>query len=259
MSLLSFAHVAKTYDKNHEALKDISFSVEKGESVGIVGESGSGKSSIAKIIVGLESFHKGEVLYKGIPLPIVKREELGQFRKETQFIFQDTTSTLNPKLQIWKSITEPLSNYPEVFPSFLNEKAMSLEVTAKSLLDIVGLDETFVHRYPHELSGGQKQRVSIARALSVEPSLLICDEPTASLDMMIQVQILQLLKTLKEKMQMTILFISHDLRAVSFLCENIIVLKQGMIVDSFQIADLYHNHRHPYTKALMEAASTPEK
>ncbi|UOE96189.1 dipeptide/oligopeptide/nickel ABC transporter ATP-binding protein [Alkalihalobacillus sp. LMS39] len=259
MSLLSFQQVAKTYGKSHKALKDISFSVDKGESVGIVGESGSGKSSIAKIIVGLESFQEGTVEFNKKQLPIAKREELRQFRKETQFIFQDTTSTLNPKLPIWRSITEPLCNYPEVLPSFINGKTMSPENMAKVLLDIVGLDESFVHRYPHELSGGQKQRVSIARALSVEPSLLICDEPTASLDMMIQVQILKLLQTLKEKLQTTILFISHDLRAVSFLCEKVIVLKHGIIVDSFPIADLYHIERHPYTKALIKAASSHEK
>ncbi len=169
-------------------------------------------------------------------------------------IFQDPTSTLNPKLPIWKNLLEPLTNFKEFSPSFL-KKGLSQKEMAGRLLEMVGLRKELVDRYPGELSGGQKQRVSIARAISIEPLLLICDEPTASLDVTVQVQILQLLKDIQKTTKMTILFISHDIRAVAYLCDSVIVLKHGSIVDQFSLDQLYDPSRHPYTKALVQAAS----
>ncbi|RBW68826.1 ABC transporter ATP-binding protein [Bacillus taeanensis] len=247
--------VSKDYSKSVTALNAISFQVNSGEAVGIVGESGSGKSTLAKVLLGLESYKEGSITFNGKPIAPKKRSLLRDYRKSVQMIFQDSAGALNPKLPIWKSIMEPLDNFKEVTPSFLAGKNLSRKETAEVLLERVGLDKQFAERYPRELSGGQKQRVSIARALSIEPSLLICDEPTASLDVTVQVHILHLLKDLQKKMNMTILFISHDLRSVTFLCKKVIVLRNGSIVDQFELSELYHQDRHPYTKALIQAAS----
>ncbi|WP_227935556.1 ABC transporter ATP-binding protein [Alkalihalobacillus deserti] len=247
--------LSKRFSKGIPALDNISFRVKAGECLGIVGESGSGKSTLARVLLGLEPYNEGNLTFNGKPIAPKKRALLRQYRKSVQMIFQDSTSTLNPKLPIWKSVLEPLDNFKEITPSFLTTEGLSRKEMAEELLALVGLDKQMADRYPGELSGGQKQRVSIARALSIEPSLLVCDEPTASLDVTVQVQILRLLKDLQKKTNMTILFISHDIRAVTFLCEKVIVLRDGSIVDQFQLAELYHKDRHPYTKALIKAAS----
>ncbi|UII56272.1 dipeptide/oligopeptide/nickel ABC transporter ATP-binding protein [Cytobacillus spongiae] len=253
MSLM-IEDLSKQYSKNLRALKNISFSVQKGECIGIVGESGSGKSTLARILLGLEPFKEGVITFNGDPIAPRNRKLLREYRKNVQMIFQDATSTLNPKLPIWRSLLEPLENYKDFYPSFV-EKGLTRMELAEQLLEIVGLEKQMVHRFPHELSGGQKQRVSIARAISLEPSLLVCDEPTASLDVTVQVQILKLLKELQQKTNMTVLFISHDIRAVAYICERVIVLKNGDLVDEFILDDIYDEERHPYTKALIQAAS----
>lgn len=255
MSQLIVEKLAIEYSKGVKALDSVSLSVTKGECVGIVGESGSGKSTLAKVLLGLQPYKEGHITFNGNPIVPKKKQALREYRRQVQMVFQDANSTLNPKLPIWKSVLEPLDNFKELQPSFLNREEASRKALAKALLEMVGLDAHLLERFPGELSGGQKQRVSIARALSLEPSLLICDEPTASLDVTVQKQILQLLKQLQEKQEMTILFISHDIRAVTFLCNQIIVLKNGIVVDRFPLEDLYHDKRHPYTKALIKAAS----
>ncbi|MBM7602904.1 peptide/nickel transport system ATP-binding protein [Metabacillus crassostreae] len=254
MSLLTIDELSKSYDKRVKALNQISFDVTEGECVGIVGESGSGKSTLARMLLGLETYKEGKILFNNQKIPPKKRSQVRQYRKDIQMIFQDATSTLNPKLPIWKSLIEPLDNFKEITPSFITE-GISRKQVAEELLEMVGLEKEMADRYPGELSGGQKQRVSIARAISIEPSLLVCDEPTASLDVTVQVQILQLLKELQKKTNMTILFISHDIRAVTYLCEKMIVLKNGYIVDSFRLEELYQEERHSYTKALIKAAA----
>lgn len=255
MSQLIVEKLAIEYSKSVKALDNVSLAVNKGECVGIVGESGSGKSTLAKVLLGLQPYKEGYIAFNGNPIVPKKKQALREYRRQVQMVFQDANSTLNPKLPIWKSVLEPLDNFKEVQPSFLKREEASRKELAKALLEMVGLDAHLLERFPGELSGGQKQRISIARALSIEPSLLICDEPTASLDVTVQKQILQLLKDLQEKQEMTILFISHDIRAVTFLCNQIIVLKDGIVVDRFPLEDLYHDHRHPYTKALIKAAS----
>lgn len=255
MSLLVVDGLSKKYSKHVQALNNISFQACKGESIGIVGESGSGKSTLAKILLGLEFSKEGHMTLNGEVIPPKKRSQFRQYRKNVQMIFQDATSTLNPKLPIWKSVLEPLTNFKEITPSFLTEKGLTQKEMAEKLLQMVGLNKEMVDRFPGELSGGQKQRVSIARALSIEPSLLVCDEPTASLDVTVQLQILRLLKDIQKQTNMTILFISHDIRAVAFLCEKVIVLKDGSIVDQFRLDELYDSNRHPYTKALIQSAS----
>ncbi|GAE24663.1 oligopeptide transport ATP-binding protein OppF [Halalkalibacter wakoensis JCM 9140] len=246
--------LSKRYSKGVQALNSVSFCVNEGECIGIVGESGSGKSTLGRILLGLETYKEGRITYHGKPIAPRKRSDLRQFRKRVQMVFQDSTSTLNPKLPIWKSILEPLDNFKEITPSFIKVEGLSRKEIAQELLEIVGLEKDMVDRYPGELSGGQKQRVSIARAISIEPSLLVCDEPTASLDVTVQVQILRLLKQLQQHTNMTILFISHDIRAVSFLCEKVMVLKDGFMVDQFELSQLYDDKRHHYTKALIQAA-----
>ncbi|MDO6654476.1 ABC transporter ATP-binding protein [Anaerobacillus sp. 1_MG-2023] len=255
MNTLRVENLSKHYSKNLQALNQLSFSVDQGESFGIVGESGSGKSTLARILVGLETFKEGMITFQGSPIVPKKRAPLRAYRKNVQMIFQDAASALNPKLPIWKSLLEPLKNYKEFTPSFIQGDGLSDKEIAGELLGLVGLDSSLAERYPDELSGGQKQRVSIARAISLQPSLLICDEPTASLDVTMQVQILTLLKALQKQLNITILFISHDIRAVTFLCERIIVLKEGGMVDQFILEDMYERERDPYTKALIAAAS----
>ncbi|MGD7051548.1 ABC transporter ATP-binding protein [Sutcliffiella horikoshii] len=255
MSQLIVEKLTISYSQSVKALDNVSLAVNKGECVGIVGESGSGKSTLAKVLLGLQPYKEGDITFNGNSIVPKKKAELREYRKQVQMVFQDANSTLNPKLPIWKSVLEPLDNFQEVKPSILNREETSRKELAMSLLEMVGLDAHLLERFPGELSGGQKQRVSIARALSLEPGLLICDEPTASLDVTVQKQILQLLKNLQEKTEMTILFISHDIRAVTFLCNKIMVLKDGIVVDRFPLEDLYHYNRHPYTKALIKAAS----
>ncbi|WP_226669830.1 ABC transporter ATP-binding protein [Metabacillus litoralis] len=254
MSLLIIDEVSKNYANRVKALERISFHVTEGQCVGIVGESGSGKSTLAQLILGLEQYKNGKILLNGEQIPPKKRSQVRQYRKSVQMIFQDSTSTLNPKLPIWKSLIEPLDNFKEITPSYLSGDLSRKEI-AMLLLEMVGLEKQMADRYPSELSGGQKQRVSIARAISIEPSLLICDEPTASLDVTVQVQILELLKELQRKTNMSILFISHDIRAVTFLCDKMIVLKGGSIVDEFSLEELYSKKRDSYTKALIKAAA----
>ncbi|MCZ0703081.1 peptide/nickel transport system ATP-binding protein [Natronobacillus azotifigens] len=255
MKTLTIEKLTKSYAKETVALDEFSLGIDQGGCIGIVGESGSGKSTLARILLGLESFDQGQILFKGLQIPPKKKKDYRDYRRDVQMVFQDATSALNPKLPIWKIILEPLDNFKEVKPSFIKEDGLSRKAVASHLLEMVGLEREFVDRYPYQLSGGQKQRVSIARAISLEPSLLICDEPTASLDVTVQFQILELLKKLQEETNMTILFISHDIRAVTFLCEKIVVLKQGIIVDHFHMKDLYKKNRHLYTKQLIKVAS----
>lgn len=254
MTLLKLEKVTKIYPNHVRALDCVSLDLKSGQSMGIVGESGSGKSSLTRIIVGLETYDDGRINFNYQNIPLKKKKDRRQFHRDVQLIFQDPTSSLNPKLPIWKSILEPLSNYKEIESSLLKTDGLSKKAVAAQLLELVGLESLLVDRYPYELSGGQKQRVSIARAISLEPRLLICDEPTASLDVSVQVQVLDLLKELQKKTKMAILFISHDIRAVTYLCEKVAVLKDGACIDQFSLDDLYEANRHAYTKQLIEMA-----
>lgn len=254
MSLLKVEQLTKVYTNNIAALQGVSFQIERGEIVGIVGESGSGKSTLTKLILGLESYEQGCITFNEQQIPPKKRADVRAYRKNIQMVFQDTNSALNPKLPIGKSLLEPLNNFTDFTPSYLPPGKHTNREKAERLLEMVGLEKVMVDRYPDELSGGQKQRVCIARAISIEPALLVCDEATASLDVSVQVRILELLKTLQRNLQMSILFISHDIRTVTNLCDIILVMKNGCLVDHFQLSDLYAPERHSYTKALLQAA-----
>ncbi len=251
--MLSVNCITKTYE-GKPVLNNITISVGRGESLGVIGESGSGKSTLAKVVLGLTSIDQGEVIFQRVHLHNLKGESLKKFRRHVQIVFQDPSSSLNPKLPVWKSVIEPLENYPDVVPSFLKEVRHDKQRMAGELFKKVGLLPSLIEKYPHQLSGGQKQRVAIARAISLEPALLICDEPTSSLDVSVQAQILNLLKQLKQELGMSFIFISHDLAAVQFMCEQIAVLKDGELLDLFRTEELFSKKRDDYTKKLINMA-----
>ena len=225
-----------------KALDNVSFNIFEGESFGLVGESGSGKSTIAKIITNLIKPTSGEVFYEGISL---NQKNNNKFRGQIQMIFQDPYSSLNPRFKVKNIIAEPI----KFFQKNLDKK--TIENNVNDLIDIVGMTRQSLDRYPHEFSGGQRQRISIARALATRPRLLICDEPTSALDVSIQAQILNLLKDLQEQLNLTILFISHDLPVIRQMCDRIAVLKNGNLCEIENTEILFNNPSHQYTKELI--------
>ncbi|MGB8957263.1 MAG: ATP-binding cassette domain-containing protein [Tumebacillaceae bacterium] len=235
------------------ALQDVSLQIRTGECLGLVGESGSGKSTLAKVLLGLDRPDGGEILLNGVPYLELKGRHLRETRRQVQVVFQDPSAALNQRLTILRSVMEPLDNFPDVHPPFLEDVRNSRRATAARLLEMVGLKEEHLDRYPHELSGGQRQRVAIARGISLSPHLLICDEPTSSLDVSVQAQILQLLKGLQTRLGISYLFISHDIAAVRMMSDRIIVMQAGRIVDQFDSDQLMSEERHPYTRQLVLA------
>ena len=225
-----------------KALDNVSFNIFEGESFGLVGESGSGKSTIAKIITNLIKPTSGEVFYENISL---NQKNNNKFRGQIQMIFQDPYSSLNPRFKVKNIIAEPI----KFFQKNLDKK--TIENNVNDLIDIVGMTRQSLDRYPHEFSGGQRQRISIARALATRPRLLICDETTSALDVSIQAQILNLLKDLQEQLNLTILFISHDLPVIRQMCDRIAVLKNGNLCEIENTEILFNNPSHQYTKELI--------
>lgn len=256
--LLTVHGLNKTYKekgRSVHALRDVSLSIHSGECLGVVGESGSGKSTLVRLLLALEQPDSGESLLEGVPMLSLKGKKLREMRQHMQVVFQDPTSALNQRLPIWRSVMEPLDNFKHVLPAFLADVRHSRLETAKKLLEMVGLQAGHLERYPYELSGGQKQRVAIARGISLGPKLLICDEPTSSLDVSVQAQMLKLLTELKRELGMAYLFISHDITAVSIMSDRFIVMKEGRIVDRFFRGQLLGEDRHEYTKQLLAAAT----
>jgi len=248
VTLLKVQSISKNYGKL-PALDNISFSISEGTALGVVGESGSGKSTLIKSILSMESIHSGRILFLNQDIHKLKGKQKRELYKDIQIIMQDPSTSLNAKLPVWKSMVEPISNFRDrkdtLYPN------LSLFDIAKKVGKMVGLKEEHLTKYPHELSGGQKQRVSIARGISLHPRLLILDEPTSSLDVSIQAQILMLLKSLKKELQTSFLFVSHDLKAVRFLCDEIVVLKEGKLLERFSSDDILQEERHDYTKQLV--------
>ncbi len=229
------------------ALKDISISIQQGESVGLVGESGCGKSTLGRSIIGLTPVSEGEIFYKGQDLLHLKGAARKAYSKNIQLIFQDPFSSLNPLISIGKAIEEPLLvHFPQLTARERKEKVIDL-------LAKVGLPESHYNRYPHEFSGGQRQRIVIARALSVEPELIICDESVAALDVSIQAQILNLLNDLKDLFGFTYLFISHDLSVVKYFCDKVYVMQKGEIVESGISDNVFNHPKQNYTRELIDA------
>jgi len=228
------------------AVNNVSFKIKEGESFGLVGESGSGKSTIAKMIVNLFKPSSGDILFDKIYITKIKqKKEMMKFRKQIQMIFQDPYSSLNGRLKVKDIIAEPIKLHnPSISNSDLNNYIFDL-------LESVELIQKSADRYPHEFSGGQRQRISIARAIATQPRLLVCDEPTSALDVSIQAQILNLLKDLQEQLNLTILFISHDLPVVRQMCDRIGVLKDGKLCEISNSEDLFLKPEHEYTKELL--------
>lgn len=237
-----------------KAVDDVSFQLRKGEIFGLVGESGSGKSTVARCIMNLYHNGSGEVYYNGIPLHDRKayRKMRRQIRQNIQIIFQDSTSSLNPRMKVKDIITEPL------VINHIRPKRGTYREEAAFQMKYVGLDESFMDKFPGELSGGQRQRVAIARAVIMEPELLIADEPIASLDVSIQAQIVNLFRHLQEEHGFTFLFIAHDLSMVEYLCDRVGVMYHGKLVEVGLTEDVFAQPKHSYTKRLMEAIPLPE-
>ncbi len=237
----------KTYVK---AVDDLSFDIRRSEILGIVGESGSGKSTVANCLAGLIEPTSGQMFYKGNMLNKRVLTQDRKLRTSIQLVFQDPYSSLNPKMTIGAAIKEPLRYHGIVSKDQLDNEL-------RKLLNQVGLDDSYADRYPHQLSGGQRQRVCIARALSVRPDLLICDESVSALDVSVQAQILNLLDQLRGELHLTILFISHDLSVVHYLCDQVIVMKDGKIVERGSATKIMMQPEHDYTKKLIDSLPQP--
>ena len=229
-----------------KAVDGVSFSIQKGETLGLVGESGSGKSTVGRLLVGLESPTEGSVLYKGKALSEMKKREQKEIRTDLQMVFQDPYSSLNPRKHIYEILAQPMLYHK------ISTKD-TLEQDIVKLLDMVGLSKSVLGRYPHEFSGGQRQRIGIAKALSLNPEFLVCDEPVSALDVSIQAQILNLLKSLQKELNLTLLFVGHGLGAVHYVSDRIAVMYQGQIVEIGKSEEVFTAPAHPYTQALLQA------
>lgn len=229
------------------SLRDVSLEIFPGEVVGILGESGSGKSTVANILTRLLSYDSGEYLYKQRDVKALGRKESFQFKSEVQIIFQDPFGSLNPRATVGNSVREALILHKKG----LSRKQMNGRVS--QLFDEVGLPAASHHRYPHEFSGGQRQRIAIARALAVEPELLVCDEPLSSLDVSIQAQVIELFIRLISDHGLTMVFITHDLNVARLLCDRVYIMNDGRVVEQGKASDVLNNPKDEYTARLLEA------
>ena len=240
----SFFGQALSYIK---AVDDISFEVERGSTLGLVGESGCGKTTLGQTILHLTQPSGGSVFYNKVDISKLNKKEMKAMRRKMQIIFQDPYASLNPRMTVGASIMEPMLIH-KLYP-----KKKERIARVESLMEQVGLDKNMKNRYPHEFSGGQRQRICIARAIAIEPEFIICDESVSSLDVSIQAQILNLLKDLQDKMNLTYIFISHDLTVVKFISDKIAVMSKGKIVELSDSDEIYQNPKNPYTRKLIEA------
>ena len=257
-NLLDIQHLSHVFRLSKhaviQAVDDVSFQMKKGEIFGLVGESGSGKSTVARCVMNVYKPSAGKILYNGIN--VCDRAEFKRHHKlleaNRQIIFQDSASSLNQRMKVADIIAEPMQIHR------LTPPRGSLRAEAEFQLSYVGMDASYLDKYPSELSGGQRQRVAIARALSMEPELLVADEPIASLDVSIQAQIINLFKHCNQDHGCSILFIAHDLSMVEYLCDRVGVMYHGKLVEVAPTAELFANPRHPYTQALLSAIPIPD-
>ena len=233
------------------AVEDVSFAIAPGELLGLVGESGSGKTTVANCVLRLVEPTAGRIRLQGVDITHLSRRELRPHRRHLHMVFQDPYSSLNPRMTTGQIVAEPLRLH-----GLARRKTLDAQIAG--LFDLVGLRPELRFRYPHELSGGQRQRVGLARALSVEPSVLVADEPVSALDVSVQAAILNLLRDLQSSMGFSCLFITHDLATVEYLCDRVAVMYLGRIVETAPTRDLFDAPKHPYTQALLSAAVTPD-
>ncbi|WP_058364881.1 ABC transporter ATP-binding protein [Haloparvum sedimenti] len=234
-----------------QAVEDVSFDIKKGETLGLVGESGCGKSTLARTVLQLLESTDGDIYFKGEDLTELSGEELRTKRKDMQMIFQDPQSSLDPRMKVGPIVEEPMKAH-----DMLDEEGR--EERAKELLEKVGLDPQHYNRYPHAFSGGQRQRVNLARALSVNPDFIVCDEPVSALDVSIQAQVLNTMRDLQEEFDLTYLFIAHDLSVIRHISDRVAVMYLGQMVELADKEELFENPSHPYTQALLDAIPAPD-
>ena len=236
------------------AVDDVSFTVERGKTLGIVGESGCGKTTTGRCLLRLIEPTSGEVHFEGIDICKADKAQMKKLRRDMQIIFQDPYSSLNPRNTVMEAIAKPLK-LNKIIP---NATSQDIEKRVLELMDTVGLARRLINSYPHELDGGRRQRIGIARALAMEPKFIVCDEPVSALDVSIQAQILNLLKNLQNEMELTYVFITHNLSVVNHFSDDILVMYLGKVVEKAPAEELFENPLHPYTKALLSAILVPE-
>lgn len=235
-----------------QVLHDVSFSIEDGDAVGLVGESGSGKSTIAKCLLRLITPEKGSIVYDGIDVVHARGEALRRLRREVQMVFQDPYGSLNPRMTAGELVGEGLLVHG------IEPNASSRRDRVAEMLEKVGLRADDMERYPRSFSGGQRQRIAIARALAIRPRVLVCDEPVAALDVSVQAQVINLLQDMQKEFELSIIFVAHDLAVVRHLCEKVIVLNRGRVVEFGSRSDVFDHPKDPYTQSLLAAVPVPD-
>ena len=229
------------------AVDGVTFTLEKGKTIGVVGESGCGKSTLGRVVSRLLDANGGEVLFEGENILDYKGSRLKHLRRKIQMIFQDPFSSLNPRKTVYNTIAEPM------ITQRLFKSRGDVEKRVFEIMELVGIAERYINSYPHELDGGRRQRIGIARALALDPELIVCDEPVSALDVSIQAQILNLLKRLQQKFGYTYIFITHDLSVVKHFTQDVLVMYLGQMVEKAPVKELFSNPKHPYTQALLSA------
>ena len=256
-TLLQVNHLKKYFSTPHgclHAVDDVTFSIGEGETLGVVGESGCGKSTLGRAILRLHEPTEGEVIFNGESILSYNAAKMKKMRTQMQMIFQDPYASLNPKMTVGQAIKAPLL----IQGIYKKSQRSELEKKVEEMMDLVGLARRFVNSYPHELDGGRRQRIGIARALSLNPKFIVCDEPVSALDVSIQAQVLNLMQDLQDKLGLTYLFITHNLSVVKHLSNRIMVMYLGQMVELAEPKELFRDPRHPYTKALLSAIPIPD-
>lgn len=234
------------------AVDDVSFTIERGKTLGVVGESGCGKSTLGRTVLGLLPATDGQVIFNGENITAASGKKRRELMKNMQLIFQDPFSSLNPRMCVSELIAEPLIAY-DIF----HHDRRKVEAKVRQLMDLAGLSSRLAYSYPHELDGGRRQRIGVARALALDPEFIVCDEPVSALDVSIQAQILNLLKDLQDAMNLTYIFITHDLSVVKYISDDILVMYLGCVVEKCSSADIFRRQLHPYTKGLLSSIPIP--